>query len=114
LWFPGQSPDFKLNGELISATSGFSIPLVRPSLILGRRQSCDIVLDLPKVSGIHCHLYFKYGWWSIRDLHSTNGVRINGVRVDEKVLQAGDTISIARRDFTIQYTPPAGSPTPLG
>jgi adenylate cyclase len=96
------------NGELIPAGGGDSIPLIRDTLVLGRRESCDIPLRLPNVSGLHCELSYRDGFWWIRDLNSTNGVKVNGVRVPKKMLQPGDTITIAKRHWTIEYTPPVG------
>jgi pSer/pThr/pTyr-binding forkhead associated (FHA) protein len=58
---------------------------------------------------LHCKLVFKDGYWTIRDLNSTNGVKVNGVRVTEAVLYPGDRISIAKRNYTIKYTPPIGA-----
>lgn len=94
------------NGELVPAGGGDSIPLIREVLTIGRRESCDIPLRLPNVSGKHCELIFHEGFWWIRDLNSTNGIKVNGMRVPKKLLQPGDTITIARRHFTIDYNPP--------
>jgi adenylate cyclase len=96
------------NGELVPVGGGDSIPLIRELLTVGRRESCDICLRLPNVSGRHCELNFRDGFWSIRDLGSTNGIKVNGRRVDKKVLQPGDTITIAKRNYTIEYIAPSG------
>jgi adenylate cyclase len=96
------------NGELIPIGGGDAIPLIRSPLTVGRRESCDICMRLPNVSGLHCELSYRDGFWWVRDLGSTNGVKVNGMRVTKKLLQPGDTISIAKRNFTIEYTPPVG------
>ena len=93
------------NGELIPVGGGDPIPLIRPTLTIGRRESCDICMRFPNVSGLHCELVFKDGHWAIRDLGSTNGIKVNGVRVQKKVLHPRDTITIAKRHFTIEYVP---------
>jgi adenylate cyclase len=95
------------NGELIPAGGGDSIPLIREKLTIGRRESCDIPLRLPNVSGLHCELSFHDGFWWIRDLNSTNGIKVNGVKVPKKLLNPHDTITIAKRSFTIDYAPPS-------
>jgi adenylate cyclase len=95
-------------GELIPVGGGDTIPLIRDVLTLGRRESCDICLRLPNVSGRHCELSYREGFWWIRDLGSTNGIKVNGMRVPKKLLQPGDTITIAKRNWTIEYTPPVG------
>lgn len=96
------------NGELIPDGSGAPIALVRSHLQLGRRKSCDICLPYPNVSALHCELGFKDGHWVIRDLDSTNGVMVNGVRVRKAVLHPGDRLSVGKRGFMIRYTPAGG------
>jgi hypothetical protein len=53
-------------------------------------------------------LFFEDNFWFIHDLGSTNGIRVNGEFVKQKSLRPGDQISIANRDYTIEYTLPAG------
>lgn len=99
---------FEPNGELVPVGGGDPIPLIRETLVVGRRESCDIPLHYPNVSSKHCELTFKEGYWYLRDLNSTNGVKVNGMRVQQKLLHSGDEISIAKRKFIIHYTLAAG------
>jgi adenylate cyclase len=96
------------HGELIPVGGGDPIPLVREVLSIGRRESCDIPLRFPNVSGLHCELTYRDGYWHIKDKGSTNGIKVNGLRVQEKYLHPGDEINIAKRRFTIQYQLMAG------
>jgi adenylate cyclase len=96
------------HGELVPLGGGDSIPLARDTLIIGRRESCDIRMPFPNISGMHCELTFKEGYWSIRDLNSTNGIKVNGQRVIKKLLHPGDELSIGKRKFNINYEMPAG------
>lgn len=98
------------NGELVPSGGGDVIPLIRDHLTIGRRESCDICLRFNNISGIHCELSFRNGYWYLRDLNSTNGVRVNGVRVVKKLLLPEDEVDIATRTYTIHYTPPPGKP----
>lgn len=98
---------FEANGELVPAGGGDNIPLMREKLTLGRRDSCDIPLRFHNVSGLHAELTFRNGYWYIRDLNSTNGVKVNGNRVLEKLLHPRDKITIGKRDYTIHYELPA-------
>jgi predicted component of type VI protein secretion system len=94
------------NGELVPSGGGETIPLMRTPMLLGRRESCDICLPFPAVSGRHCELNFKNGFWLVRDLNSTNGLKVNGDKVQpggKKALFPGDIITIAKRQYTIQY-----------
>jgi adenylate cyclase len=93
----------EVNGELVPIGGGDTIPLLRPVMSIGRRESCDIPLQFPNVSGLHCELTFRDGYWSIKDLNSTNGIKVNGMRVQARPLKPGDEIAIAKRRFTIQY-----------
>lgn len=96
------------NGQLIPVGGGDAIPLIREQMSMGRRESCDICLEFPNVSGLHCELVFKQGYWQVQDLGSTNGIKVNGMRVHKKALSPGDTITIAKRTFRIEYNPPVG------
>jgi pSer/pThr/pTyr-binding forkhead associated (FHA) protein len=98
----------KPNGELVPEGGGDNIPLIRPTLTIGRRESCDICLRYSSVSGKHCQLQFLDEFWWILDLGSTNGLKVNGVRAPKKLLHPGDKITIGEKTFTIEYQPPVG------
>lgn len=97
-------------GELVPVGGGDPIPLRRGTLTIGRRESCDISLKFPNISGLHCELAYKdAGYWQVRDLGSTNGIKVNGERVLNRALRPGDEIAIAKRKYKIQYNlTPAG------
>ena len=92
-------------GELVPIGGGDPIPLLRASLMVGRRESCDIVLRFANVSGQHCQLTLEGGYWFVQDLNSQNGVKVNGAHVMRKLLKPGDTLSMARHKYKIQYVP---------
>lgn len=94
--------------ELIPIGGGDNIPLIRDKLTVGRRENCDIPMRFPNVSGTHCELSYQDGYWAIRDMGSTNGIRVNGERINYRALSPGDVITIASRKYTIEYTPLAG------
>jgi len=83
---------------------------LKTPLLIGRRSRCDIVLDFPNISSQHCELAFINGFWQIRDLGSSNGIKVNGERLDTKFLQPGDLVSIAKHKFTINFAPGAAAP----
>lgn len=99
-------------GLLIPMGGGDPIPLLKPTLIVGRRPSCDIQLDYANVSSKHCRLEYINGYWRAADT-STNGTKVNGERIDEKFLQPGDTIGFAKHFFEIQYTPDPEAAPPV-
>lgn len=92
-------------GELQPLGGGDSIPLLKPLLVVGRRESVDIVLRFPNVSGQHCELSLTNGHWYVKDLGSSNGTKVNGTRVSEQRLDPGDTLSIAKHEFEVSYEP---------
>ena len=59
--------DAQPNGELIPQGGGDNVPLARSPLTLGRRESCDVCLPFPTLSGKHCELTFKEGHWIALD-----------------------------------------------
>ena len=97
-------------GQLVPVGGGDPIPLLKTPLLIGRRSRCDIVLDFPNVSSQHCELAFINGFWQIRDLGSSNGIKVNGERLDTKFLQPGDSVTIAKHKFTIHFAPGAAAP----
>jgi len=99
------------NGQLVPVGGGDAIPLIRDQMSMGRRESCDIHLPFANVSGIHCELTYKQGYWFITDMGSTNGIKVNGVRVHKRALSPNDTITIAKRTWRIEYSPPVGAQT---
>jgi adenylate cyclase len=96
----------EVNGELVPVGGGDAIPLIRDVLSIGRRESCDICLRFPNISGMHCQLIFRDGYWYLRDLGSTNGTKVNGNRVVQKMLHPEDEVSIGKRRYTIHYELP--------
>ena len=99
-------------GELVPVGGGDSIPLEKNKMVIGRRSSCDIVLDFANVSSQHAQLELTNGYWYLRDLNSRNGVKVNGERCDARWVQPGDCVSIARNDYILQYTAAGTAPPP--
>src|SRR5262249_18968539 len=97
---------YEANGELLPSGGGDNIPLIREKMTIGRRESCDIPLRFPNISGIHAELCFRNGYWYIRDCNSTNGVKVNGVRIQEKLLHPKDKTTIGKRDYFTRYELP--------
>jgi adenylate cyclase len=97
-------------GELIPLGGGDPIPLPNPKrkkqLLIGRRESCDIVLRFANVSAHHCQLINEAGYWYVRDLQSRNGIKINDARIQEqRRIDPGDILSIAKHKYRVDYDP---------
>jgi pSer/pThr/pTyr-binding forkhead associated (FHA) protein len=78
----------------------FSLP--NSVTVIGRRHSCDLCIPLMSVSRKHCQLNCDNEVLKIRDLNSRNGTYLNGKRIDEAVIQAGDSIKIGPLTFVLQ------------
>ncbi|MFL5839319.1 MAG: FhaA domain-containing protein [Thermoleophilaceae bacterium] len=61
---------------------------------IGRSRECDVVVDDPNVSRKHAEVRRTIEGWMVVDLGSTNGIKVNGRRVNEAVLSAGDEITL--------------------
>jgi pSer/pThr/pTyr-binding forkhead associated (FHA) protein len=96
-------------GELVPVGGGDAIPLNEEVMTIGRRQSCSIQLDFANISGTHAELAFRNGVWHLKDMGSTNGVKVNGERTLRRPLRPGDEVAIANHKYTIQYQLAAGS-----
>jgi len=99
-------------GELVPCGGGDPIPLLKPQLLIGRRDQCDIVLQFANISGQHCLLELLNGYWHVRDLRSRNGIKVNGMRCDAKWLLPGDELSVAKHRYEVAYEPDPEAPPP--
>jgi Protein of unknown function (DUF3662)/FHA domain len=67
---------------------------------IGRSRDCDVVLADPNVSRRHAELRPDgHGGWQVRDLGSTNGVKVNGRKIDgAAALESGDRLALGTAD----------------
>ena len=80
------------------------------SWIIGRATDCDLVVAEPTVSGHHCRLTREGSQYRVEDLHSPNGIYVNGTRVP-----AGQTVLIPQgAQVTLgRHVPMPWPPTPV-
>jgi pSer/pThr/pTyr-binding forkhead associated (FHA) protein len=90
--------------RLVAIDEGPDILLNRTVVLVGRHPACDTRLDSMRVSRHHCCMTVDQGSVVVRDLGSTNGIRINGVRVVSGRLRPGDEISIAHCRYRFEDT----------
>jgi hypothetical protein len=71
-----------------------------PRATIGRATGADCVLRDPNVSRHHAELRRSpSGDWTIADLGSTNGVKVNGRRVGSTRLRPGDEVTLGTTTF---------------
>ena len=77
------------------------IPIDRAVILVGRGEDCDVLITgSKKISRKHCCLVQSDQCFLIRDLGSTNGVWVNGKRVDQEAeITEGDRVAIADVQF---------------
>ncbi|MCL2786999.1 MAG: FHA domain-containing protein [Micrococcales bacterium] len=71
----------------------------------GRATSADIFLDDVTVSRRHADFCARGAAFLVRDAGSLNGTYVNGERVDEVVLRAGDEVQIGKYRLTFHPSP---------
>ena len=71
-------------------------------VLIGRSRDCDITLDDANVSRRHAEVRREGASWVVADLGSTNGVKVNGRRVHEQPLSAGDEITLGLERLTFE------------
>ncbi len=65
-------------------------------IVLGRSHDCDLILPDVLLSRRHAEIVRGPGGWTLRDLGSLNGTRLNGLRVQrEELLGDGDEIGMS-------------------
>ena len=79
-------------------------PLENAEVTIGRKSDNIILLDNPVVSSHHCVLTCEDGAFTIRDLGSTNGTRVNSrdVRDEGVELHSKDLIQIGGLEFLFE------------
>ena len=93
-----------MSPHLVSKDQGPTIPLEKPIIVVGRQQECDIQIASRKISRKHCCIAQVNDHLVVRDLFSTNGIRINGVKVMEGCLRDGDELTIGNLSFEVRFT----------
>jgi pSer/pThr/pTyr-binding forkhead associated (FHA) protein len=76
--------------------------LSAPRAVLGRSRECDITLEDANVSRRHAEVRREDGAWWIVDLGSTNGVEVNGERVDRARLSHGDRVVLGQTELVFE------------
>jgi len=71
-----------------------ALPLTKPETTIGRHGQRDLLLDDPRVSGLHATIRSANGGFVIEDNGSLHGTRVNGQRVTSQQLHHNDLIQV--------------------
>lgn len=82
--------------------------------VIGRSKDCDLVLEDPGVSRRHAQVRRTPDGWIIDDLHSANGVLVNGNKVQSAALADNDSVGLGpvRLVFSSPRAPSSSPATP--
>jgi pSer/pThr/pTyr-binding forkhead associated (FHA) protein len=78
-----------------------------PSVVLGRSREADVRVADVNASRRHAELRQEDSSYWIVDLGSTNGVEVNGKRVDRARLSDGDRITIGTTEVVFGISQPS-------
>ncbi|HWH44235.1 MAG TPA: DUF3662 and FHA domain-containing protein [Thermoleophilaceae bacterium] len=96
------SPD---SARAVLSGAGRRLVLGGEAMVVGRSRDCDIRVDDPNVSRRHAELRRTPEGWTLVDLGSTNGTKLNGRRVDEAPLSPGDDVMFGLTRYTFELEP---------
>jgi hypothetical protein len=88
------APQPAVDGRAVLVGGGRRTVLSGSRFVIGRSRDSDLMLDDPNVSRRHAELRRDESGWTVADLASTNGVKVNGRRVAEQRLSPGDEITV--------------------
>ena len=82
----------------------FQIPLENPIIIGRNTNEADLVIDYDRsVSGRHCQICERDGKFYVKDLQSSNGSLLNGIRLsDEMEIYSGSILTLGRLEIKVQ------------
>jgi pSer/pThr/pTyr-binding forkhead associated (FHA) protein/tetratricopeptide (TPR) repeat protein len=83
--------------------------IVKDEVFIGRGKNCDVILADKRASRKSAVITRSGSRFVIRDLGASNGVMVNGERVDERDLSGGDQITIGDTAFVFKAVQPGYS-----
>jgi pSer/pThr/pTyr-binding forkhead associated (FHA) protein len=83
--------------------SPWIIPVNKQEFVIGRSETCDLILNNATVSRRHSCIFFDFDEPYIKDLQSQNGTFVNGAPVQTDVrLRPADIIKIGPVNLTLR------------
>ena len=89
-------------GYLVVA-GGEKIPITHWENVIGKNKSADIRIDNETISKDHALLTRKgLNKWLIKDLHSLNGINVNGKSVKSAIITRDDSVAIGDTFISVE------------
>jgi pSer/pThr/pTyr-binding forkhead associated (FHA) protein len=93
------------------SATGSEFVLDRESVVLGRGPGVDLNFDDTSMSRAHASFELTQDGFRVRDMASTNGVHLNGTRVQSAELKHGDHLVLGEHSFQYLVEELASHPT---
>jgi pSer/pThr/pTyr-binding forkhead associated (FHA) protein len=111
--FEAQRPPL-LRAPVSIITPVSEVELREGSLLAGRLPECDVMIDDGLVSRMHARISVRDDSVVVEDLHSTNGVYVNGARITHSaLLREGDRLLIGTTEISLFEARPDARVAPL-
>ena len=72
---------------------------------IGRREGNDCQIEDPTISSFHCEVHVSDGSVTVKDLGSTNGTFLNGIRIQEATLAPGQILKLGGLNLAFETGP---------
>jgi two-component system response regulator GlrR len=93
--------------EVISGPgTGNTVELAQPTIVIGRKGA-DLTIDDPSLSRLHAELYLESSGYRLRDLGSTNGTHVRGVKIVEAYIKPDTVIQLGKSEVRFLALPDA-------
>jgi Protein of unknown function (DUF3662)/FHA domain len=76
--------------------------ITKERTVIGRSRDCDVQIEDPSASRRHAELRQEGAAYWIVDLDSTNGLEVNGLRIQRAKLDHGDKITIGSTEISFR------------
>jgi len=90
--------------KVVLDIGGLRHPVNPPGITIGRGSTVDLKIDDPGISRSHAEIVFVGGGAEIRDLGSTNGVVVDGRRLDAAPLHDGSHVRLGNTTVTVHIS----------
>lgn len=101
------------SSDVVIEVNGTRHRISEPGVVIGRGNEADLRINDPGISRKHAQIFFAPGEFGtevfVRDLGSTNGVLLNGQRVDERRVHDGSAIMLGNTHLIVHISEPRGA-----
>ncbi len=98
------------NPSMLDDRVGAEIVLTGEAVTVGRSTEANVRIRSASVSRVHARIYPGAGFWGIKDLNSSNGIKINGETVSQGWMRNGDSVTIGKVGYA--FTQESRAPQP--